>query len=442
MHFVPWSRTARRITATAAVVVVSAVVLTGCSETGTGTSAGSAQDSNAPLLIWTDATRQPGFEAFQKANPSVKMKIETYDPTVLISKLQLFNQTGSGWPDVLFDPSPNDVAAFSSSTFNYAQDLTDLIPRDVQQGFGTVNGECTVGGKLYCLKNDIAQTVLWYDKTLMDQFGYTVPTTFDEYAALGKKVAAEHPGYLIGTAGFKFIYNDFLWSSGCPLQAVTGDKQVTINTKDPTCTRVADTLDPLIAAGVLSRSGPFDTDVIATAKEGKILMMPGASWYGDYVFKPAASYALPAGRLAAAPYMSWPGETKAYSGASGGGVYFVSKHSANLKGAAAVAQWMSTDPGFQATAPTYPAYGPAAEKWAAAKATDPFYATNPVPALQAQAQLINPADKYTEYVIDDPITATIVAKVKAGGTIASGLSDLQMQLEQLAKTKGYTVRTQ
>jgi len=45
-------------------------------------------------------------------------------------------------------------------------------------------------------------------------------------------------------------------------------------------------------------------------------------------------------------------------------------------------------------------------------------------------------------VIDDPITATIVAKVKAGGTIASGLSDLQMQLEQLAKTKGYTVRTQ
>jgi multiple sugar transport system substrate-binding protein len=252
-------------------------------------------------------------------------------------------------------------------------------------------------------------------------------------------VAKEHPGYIIGTAGFKFVYYDFFWSSGCPLQNVTAPQTVHIDTKDSKCTRVADLLDPLIESGVVSRGGPFDPDVVKLGKEQKILMLPGASWYGDFVFKPESSYALPAGRLAAAPYPKWDGEDKAWSGATGGGIYVVSKHSKNKKGAAAVAQWMATSPDFQTSAPTYPAYGPAADAWGAKHATDPFYAADPIPALKAQAALINPLAANTAYGVEDAINGTVVAKVKSNGKIADGLPDLQTQLVQLAQSVGYAV---
>lgn len=424
-----------RLALAAVAAATAALILSSCA----GTPQGASDDGDGELLVWTDATRQPGFEEYQKQHPDVKLKIETYDPATLLSKIQLFNQTGEGWPDVIFDAVPNEIASLANPTFDFAQPLDDLVPKDVQDGFGTSNDGCTIDGKLYCLKNDLAQSVLWYDKTLMEEFGYEVPTTWDEYAELGERVAAEHPGYIIGTAGFSFVYYDFFWSSGCPIQTVTESQTVQINTEDDRCTRVADLLDPLLDAGVVARSGPFDADVTELGKQGKILMMPGASWYGDFVFKPEASYALPEGRLAAATYPTWEGEDKAWSGATGGGVFVVSKHSDDQQAAADVAQWMTTDVDYQSAAATYPAYGPAAEKWNAAKATDPFYAEDPTPALVAQAQLINPAESNTAYSVEEAFTSTVVSAVRGGDSIASALPALQTQLTQLAQSVGYIV---
>ncbi|MGV8882937.1 MAG: ABC transporter substrate-binding protein [Rhodoglobus sp.] len=413
------------------------VALAGCTTTTASTN---DPDPDAQLLVWTDSSRQAGFEQYVKEHPDANVKIETYDTATLLSKIQLFNKTGKGWPDVVFDPTPNEVASLADSSFDYAASLDDLVSQDVKDGFGASLDGCTIDGKLVCLKNDLAQSVLWYDKTLMDEFGYEVPTTWDDYAALGEKVAAEHPGYIIGTAGFKFAYYDFFWSSGCPTQSVTDASTVNIDTADPRCTRVADLLDPLLKSGVVSRSGPFDADVAALGKDLKILMMPGASWYGDFVFKPEASYALPEGRLAAAAYPKWEGEDENWSGATGGGIYVASKHSKNLKGAAAIAEWMATNVDYQKASPTYPAFGPAADVWVADHATDSFYAEDPTPALKAQAALINPAVNNTVYGIEDAFTATVVASVRGGGTIAAGLPDLQTQLSQLAQAAGYAVK--
>ena len=420
-----------------ALLAASASVLAGCAG---GATQSVEQDPDAELLVWTDATRQPGFEMYQAAHPDVKMRIETYDTAALLSKIQLFNQTGKGWPDVVFGSVPNEIASLAGESLDFAQPLDDLVADDVKAGFGASNDGCVIDGALVCLKNDLAQSVLWYDKTLMDEFGYEVPTTWSEYADLGERLAREHPGYIIGTAGFKFVYYDFFWSSGCPIQTLgDGPQTVKIDMEDERCTRVADLLDPLIEAGVISRSGPFDADVVKLGQEQKILMMPGASWYGDFVFKPENSYALPAGRLAAANYPAWDGEKTAWSGATGGGVYVVSKHSANVKGAVDVAEWMATNNDYQLSSATFPAYGPAAEAWATEHSADPYYAQDPMPALLQQAQLINPAESNTAYNVEDAFTATVVNRVKSGETIASGLTDLQTQLTQLAQSAGYFV---
>jgi ABC-type glycerol-3-phosphate transport system substrate-binding protein len=422
-------------------VAVAAVIALATSLAACGGSSDpkAKDDPHAPILVWTDATRQPAFEAYQKAHSDVKMKIEVVDATKLLTKIQLANRVGKGWPDVVFDSIPSDVAALSSPLFKFAEPLDSKVPADVQKNFATANAACTIDGKLYCLQNDLAQDVLWYNKTQMDKFGYTVPTTWDEYKALGDKVAAEHPGYIIGAAGGPTIYYDYLWSSGCPLADVKSSTQVQINTKSDKCTRVADTLDPLLANGSVSRLSPFDPEMNKLAKAGKLLMIPAASWFGEFVMKATTAYGMADGQVAAAPIPTWAGESTNYSGAQGGGIYVVSQHAKNLSGAVDVAQWVTTNNAYQTTAPTFPAYKPAAEAWLAKIAADKFYAEDPSGVLSDAAAKINPAFGPTRYPIDGAVSSTLVAAITGGKTIASAFEALQTQLAGLAASSGYEV---
>ena len=52
-----------------------------------------------------------------------------------------------------------------------------------------------------CLRNDLAPVVLWYNATLMKQWGYQVPTTWPQYEQIGQEVAKQHPGYIVGRGG-------------------------------------------------------------------------------------------------------------------------------------------------------------------------------------------------------------------------------------------------
>src|SRR5581483_7725173 len=115
-----------------------------------------------------------------------------------------------------------------------------LVPQSVLSGFtkGALN-PCTVNGKVYCLRNDLAQNVLWFNKTLMDQFGYTVPTTWEQYQALSAKVAAQHPGYITGSVGDTWTPEVFMWASECGANQVTGPRAVTVDTTSANCQRAA-----------------------------------------------------------------------------------------------------------------------------------------------------------------------------------------------------------
>ncbi|MEV6040727.1 extracellular solute-binding protein [Nonomuraea sp. NPDC052116] len=418
---------------------LAGALLAACSSnTPAAVSGAITEDRDATLLVWSDPTRLAGFEQFKKTHPNLKMKVETYDGQSLLTKIQLFNRTGKGWPDVIFAGQPNVVSQFAGK-LDYAQPLDSLVQEQIRKDFGTANAPCEVGGKLYCLRNDLAQTVLWYNKPLMERFGYQLPKTWNDYRALGERVAKEHPGYVIGSAGSFFTYYDYFWSSGCPIQQVTGPDKVHIDLKDPKCTRVADVLDPLVKNGSVTKAGLFDPEMAKLGKEGKVLMLPGASWLGDYLFKPKDLFATPNGQIAAAPYPSWDGETTNWSGSAGGGVYLVSRHSKNMKGAAEIIQWMTTDADYQKGAPTYPAYGPSADAWAKRLAGDPFYASDPFPVMREQAAKVNPVQQPTRYDVEGAFTQTVVPAIRSGGSVRAGLDALQAELVNLAKAQGYDV---
>jgi hypothetical protein len=209
------ARRKRRHTALAAALAASAAIaLSACASAApTDTASHSSfqeakQVQGSAITVWTDSTRLPFVQKYQKEHPDVKMNIVTYDgsangSTYLQTKVQLFDRTGKGWPDVVF-ASPTDVTwatvPTNPSAQAFAAPVDQLVPKSILDNFATGSlSPCQVDGQTYCLRNDIAQVVLWYNKTLMDKWGYQVPTTWEQYQALGEEVAKQHPGYVIGS---------------------------------------------------------------------------------------------------------------------------------------------------------------------------------------------------------------------------------------------------
>src|SRR3954471_20515045 len=204
-------------------VALSALALAGCSSSGgdsnpksTGAAPGGSSVAGQPsssggggaasgnLTVWVDAARLPAAKAYQTAHPNVHLNIVTFDgdgngASTLQTKIQLWNRTGNGWPDVIFSEQVQDPVWMARKPFEYAAPLKDLIPDSLLSKWPAAStAQCTIDGKQYCVQDNLAQVVLWVNKKLMDQFGYTVPKTWQEWAALGTKAAAEHPGYIVG----------------------------------------------------------------------------------------------------------------------------------------------------------------------------------------------------------------------------------------------------
>lgn len=426
------------ITATGA-TLAALLSLTAC---GGGRSADKqpTADPNAKIVVWADATRVPMVQEYQKSHPAAKIDLVTIpnESGYIETKVQLANRAGQGWPDVVF--TGENLATLQAKPYEWAAPLDGRVKQDVIDAFAKTSvGNCTIAGHLYCLQNDIAQTVLWYDKGLMKQFGYTVPKTWKEYQDLGAKVASEHPGYVVGALGAHGMLFTYYQSSGCPLTDAKSDTTVRINPDAVECTRVDNLLQPMLDNGSVSRLDEFDPAFVALGTQRKILMLPFASWAGDFAFKP--TYKTPPGQLAAAPMPTWEGESVGYSGAVGGGVWAMSRHAANPQGAADLITWLTTDIGLQSKQPTYPAYRPAAQAWMAGKANDPYYAEDPSPVFKAQADLIRENWKYTRYAatVINSYNETVAKGIQDKGKLADLMPKFGEQLTQAAKDAGYTV---
>ena len=292
----------RRWLAIAPLVVAVVMAVVTASAGGASTKGG----VSGSITVWVDAVRLPAAKAYVKAHPKVKVKIVTFDgdgngATTLQAKIQLWNRTGKGWPDVIFSEQANDPVWMASKPFDYAAPVTGLIPAKILKKWPAPSrGQCTVNGREICVQDNLAQTVLWYDKTLMDKFGYTVPTTWQEWAAIGEKVATEHPGYIIGNTGDSYSAWTYLWADKCPLSQVQKNGSVRINSTDSHCTRMASLLDPLIKNKTTPPENIF-TPAFAQKYGGadpKVLMMPGPTWYAKDVF--SGTLKIPAGHMAAA----------------------------------------------------------------------------------------------------------------------------------------------
>ena len=158
----------------------------------------------------------------------------------------------------------------------------------------------TVDGHIYGARDNLAPVVLWYNKTLFDQFGYTVPTTWEDYQALGDKVAAEHPGYILGSIGdpFTAVLTD-MWAAQAPIYTVDGTT-FTSDFSDSHTTRMIALMDHMFANKTLTIDGLFTPDWVKKWK-GKVLAIPGPTWFTGGIFQNKDNLAGAAGRVGCRP---------------------------------------------------------------------------------------------------------------------------------------------
>ncbi|WP_406480454.1 ABC transporter substrate-binding protein [Streptomyces sp. NBC_01615] len=436
----------RRAALLAGCAATAALALTACGgggATGTTTKDGFAQVSqkDGALTVWVDATRVEAAKLYQQQHPDVKLDIVTYDgdangSNYLQTKVQLFNRTGKGWPDVVFSSQNNEATWAVDAGFAAPLNKGLIPPASLGKFASGANDVCTVGGTLYCLRNDLSQAVLWYNAPLLKKFGYSVPTTWEEYQKLGEKVAKEHPGHLVGDAGDSFTPEIYLWASKCGANHITGPKAVSVNTSSEACTKMAKLMDVLIKNKSMSISGVFSTD-FGKNKADKVLLMPGPAWYGGALFE--GTFKTPAKQIAAAPIPQWQGETSPSTGNVGGGTWLLSKHSAHIKAATDFLKWVTTDNAYQGEkAPGFPAYTPAAETWLKGQDASGYFAGDLSALKDASSQVWNGwgSGQFSQEAI---WAATVKPGLTQGKSVVSLLPAWQDSIVKYAKSNGYKV---
>ena len=403
------------------------------------------------LLVWVDSPRLPGAKEYAKImKGKVNVKVELHAQGDLLAKVQLFNRVKKGWPYVVFGP-PNDVAVLRNPIIGNAREISSLLKAKEIKNFGKLNDWCKgADGKYYCVKNDMAQSVLWYDTALFEEFGYKVPTKMSEFFAIGEDLAANHPGYSLGALSDAAAYSSYFWPSQCPLNNEISATRVLINSKSPKCTRVTKALQPLIDKDVFYAGSAFSPEYIKMAQEGKLVAHIGPSWFGEFVLRPASSFNIPSGRLTAAPMPTWDGEKVNYSGEWGGGIYTISPHAKSPRAALDFAIFMVGDkrnvvdvvnPDKSTGAPTFPAYIKGNKLWKAKIDADTYYKASPYKAMAAQAGKVWTGVKPVRYDADGAWGASFAPELAKSKDIQKALDAYATYTSNLAQQLGYEVTT-
>ena len=177
-----------------------------------------------PITVWIDQPRQPAIDAYIAAHPDKAGLINGpsfVDREQFPDKVLLFNNTGSGWPNIVL-AEPRLVGRVANEGHAFPLDLKGRVPDDELANYDGMAG-CTFGDKIYCLRHDLAHFVTYYNEPLMKQFGYDVPTTSRSCRRSATRSRPSTPATSLGTFGDGWTFISFFDSSGCPSHELVDD---------------------------------------------------------------------------------------------------------------------------------------------------------------------------------------------------------------------------
>ncbi len=266
-----------------------------------GSSSGSKGTGTGTVKLWIDITgdaNQKYFNdnvigAFEKAYPKIDMQTSYYKGADLRAQIQTALQARSG-PDIVRGP-----AATQTITWSKAGVLTDLSPYSKKWGWdGKLDkwalDAFTIDGKLYALPMRVDTMLIYYNKTLFADKGWTQPTNRAELEALATEVAgmgivpfgSSNVDWAAAAEWLMTIFWNHFSGPEAIYQALTGKIQFT----DPVFVDAVSLLKSYFDKGWFSGSvqkyfSVPSAEIGANFGKGKVAMVPQGEWYMSGVSK-------------------------------------------------------------------------------------------------------------------------------------------------------------
>jgi ABC-type glycerol-3-phosphate transport system substrate-binding protein len=346
------------------VLVVLLVILPACAKKEEA----GAIDTNAEIEVWIDAAREESAGKYIEAYPD-KGKLVTLTTTdygQLPQKILFWNNVGGGWPDASFS-GPQIVPLINDAAHSYLGDLQPFVDQAIIDGFapGALQN-CWDEGKLYCLRNDLAFFVTWYNAPKVKELGVKVPETWEEAQTICRALQASNPDIQCMLGPETVSWFNALVSARCPFQQILGPGQLRINATHDNCYKAARYIDTATQEGWYLLTNMWAAETSELIQSGNWLFLPSSSWFGDYVIKGTyfdADDPNFQGTIGVAPAPKWEGDAHPWVYWWGGAAWVMSRHTKNPQLTADFLVYMTTD--VIKEQGTYPAYVPAAEEWLA-----------------------------------------------------------------------------
>lgn len=338
MHRHTAVRTWLRITMAVVTTAMLGTGLAACSSSANSSSSSTQQalEKGGTITYWTWTPQaQAQVAAFEKTYPKVKVNlVNAGTGTTEYTKLQNVIKAGSGAPDVA------QIEYFALPQFALSNSLVDLT----QYGFDSLKSDYSAGpwssvnidGKLVGLPQDSGPMAMFYNKTVFDKYGLTVPTTWDQYVADAQKLHAANPNaYITSDTGDPGFTTSMIWQAGGhPFQS-NGTK-VTINLQDSGSTKWTSVWNTLVENKLLAPIPGWTDQWYQALGDGTIATLPTGAWMPGVL---ESSVKNGSGQWRVAPLPKYSGS--AGNSENGGSSQVVLKQSKNQALAAGFVKWLN-----------------------------------------------------------------------------------------------------
>jgi ABC-type glycerol-3-phosphate transport system substrate-binding protein len=285
----------RRGVGAAALVTVAGLALTACSsgEPDTSSSSGGqvtityATVGSDPLL----AAEQKIIDAFEVANPTIKVKVEKYNFEDYDTKLTTAFRGGAG-PDVLRVNHPN-VQAWGNA--GYLADLTAVVNSSGFEKAAFVPGLLQiglVGSKQYSLPIDTDARVLFYNPKLLKDAGISAPpaTWAELLTDVQKFKGTKAYGYgFRSDSDYAMAYETvgpYMKAAGGQILNTEAQPQAVAGTDQKTIDAVT-LLQNIVKTGAVppGENNMGETTINNLFTSDKVAMMTGGPWVREAILK-------------------------------------------------------------------------------------------------------------------------------------------------------------
>jgi len=389
-------RRPRKLGRLAAAVVATTVALmvTACSGGGSDPAGGSAEAAGpVDLTFWAWAPNiDKVVDIWNAAHPDIQVTVNKQDGgDPAVTKLLTAIKAGSGAPDVMqaeYQKIPTLVSADALADISADVDsgLKAQFPESVWESV-------TLGSDaVYAVPQDAGPMQFYYRADIFEQYGLSVPTTWDEYATVATQLHAANPDLYLGT----FSATDAGWFTGLTQQAgaswwgLDGDTW-SVDVDSAASRKVAQFWGDLVAAGDVDNQPMYTPAWNAALNEGTQVGWISAIWAPGVLAGNAASTA---GKWAMAPLPQWDPARPA-TGNWGGSSTAVTSQSAHPAQAAQFAQWLNSDPAATAALTTEVGLYPASTSAQKALTSPPAFFSNQPDFYPLAAEIAGTAAPFT-----------------------------------------------